>query len=50
MSREYDPEPLPGDGPDYHAEHAAWVRRQLDKGYCRHGEPNCHYSHFLRED
>jgi hypothetical protein len=23
-----DPEPLPGDGPDYHAEHAAWALRQ----------------------
>lgn len=22
-----DPEPQPGDGPDYHAEHAAWRQR-----------------------
>lgn len=26
-----DPEPQPGDGPDYHAEHAAWAARQ-EKG------------------
>lgn len=24
----HDPEPQPGDGPDYHAEHAAWEARQ----------------------
>lgn len=24
---EQDPEPQPGDGPDYHAEHAAWRQR-----------------------
>lgn len=23
-----DPEPLPSDGPDYHADHAAWSSRQ----------------------
>jgi len=23
-----DPEPQPTDGPDYHAEYAAWVRRR----------------------
>lgn len=23
-----DPEPQPGDGPEYHEDHAAWVRRQ----------------------
>ena len=23
-----DPEPLPGDGPDYAADHQAWVERQ----------------------
>lgn len=26
--RKYDREPQPEDGPDYHADHAAWVRRQ----------------------
>lgn len=26
-SAPHDPEPTPGDGPDYHADHAAWVRR-----------------------
>lgn len=24
----YDPEPQPSDGPDYHDEHLAWMRRQ----------------------
>jgi hypothetical protein len=28
QSSALDREPQPSDGPDYHAEHAAWVRRQ----------------------
>lgn len=28
MLQEMDREPQPGDGPEYHAEHAAWLRRQ----------------------
>lgn len=28
MSEHADPEPQPGDGPEYHEDHAAWVRRQ----------------------
>lgn len=27
-----DREPQPGDGPDYHADHAAWVERQKHAG------------------
>lgn len=27
-TRRGDPEPQPSDGPDYHADHAAWERRQ----------------------
>jgi hypothetical protein len=27
-----DREPQPSDGPDYHADHAAWERRQDDAG------------------
>jgi hypothetical protein len=27
---EHDPEPQPGDGPEYHADHAYWLARQLD--------------------
>jgi hypothetical protein len=28
---EKDREPQPGDGPEYHEDHAAWVRREKDR-------------------
>ena len=32
-----DPEPLPSDGPEYHADHAAWLGRNYDyKKCCKH--------------
>lgn len=27
---EFDPEPQPSDGPEYHADHAYWLERQPD--------------------